>query len=285
MSTSDGQGDVRESTEMTLREPMPFEEERELFFCELGRALAEWAAVEANMMNLVAHCFPSDARPQFGMGFVKLPGFNAKLLYADGVLTRTIGKKTPFGIRWGELLQKLREQSLVRNDLAHWQVEEYPNHNVQGQRIALRPWIITKGFDFSHPPGDALWLMKVQTARLLFEAHQVMIQNYLADALGRPAPFPKSDELARNPQTIRELRLQMHAALGHPHQSLRQKRLDESARNAEASLRIAIPIGGTDGTQIPPTIDASGGQSASEDVGNTAHATQSAPGEAEEKTR
>jgi hypothetical protein len=236
-------------------EPMSVREERVLYFSQLGLALAAWSAVEAHLWNLVAHCFDQKDRPQIGTGFAALTGFDSKLRFADACIERTLrGTQSVNEIAlWQALHNDLRDRSQTRNHLAHWQTGEFAENETEGRRIALCPWINKKRQVKTKPPPRSLCVVDIARARLEFDALTARLENILTAAVGLPLRRPKADEQASDPPTIRELRLSIREALGHPQRSAQQKRQEESAKNAEASLRAPIPTGGTDGAQIEST--------------------------------
>ena len=235
---------------MTLPEQMPLDEERVVFLHTLGAALAEWAEVEGMLLQMVKSGFGENGSKIVGVGFVSIVGFNSKLKFADEAIVRSLllhGREDAKEA-WTTLAKRLQKQSEMRNELAHFQKGEFPNA-VEGRRIALCPWKYSKSWVKDAPTEDCHCVVEIVKARLEFEALRISISNYLARLRGQPEPFPKSREQADSPPTVRQLRLQIHGALGAPHLSSREIQAYESFAAAEASMRFRLE-GASDETEI-----------------------------------
>lgn len=210
-------------------------EERIAFYRELGVALAQWAQVERSLYLVVSLRFPQSHRHLLGIGFVAIEGFRSKLLFADRAITRAlIGGK--YADDWPPLMDRLATQSGLRNKLAHNQAIDFPQ-SPAGRRLALCPWIAPKGIDKSRPPPKSLCIRDIIKVRMEFENLTLDLRNFAARVDEQPEPFPKSAGRPMHPPTIRQIARQIHEELGHPRKSLREKRREESERNAAASLK------------------------------------------------
>ncbi len=138
-------------------------------------------------------------------------------------------------------MERLRNQGAMRNRLVHYQTKFFLK-NEEGRRIALCPWAAPKNRDREKPPPNALLISDIVKARLEFAALVAVLGNFSFRVAGLPvAPFPKSDEQASSPPTAHQLVRRIHEALGHPQKSSKEKRREEEAKNAAASLKIEIP--------------------------------------------
>lgn len=227
---------------MALRDPMPIEEERALFFHELGIAMAAWAIAESGIFHILMHCVPSEARAVTGVAFARLTGLSPKLQFVNGAMERIFGEGSPGYAEWGIVLQDIRDESGKRNNLAHWVPEVYEAAPV-GKRVVLRHWVVNKGGGRRQgmPPDGALSIHEIVSYRASFVALGLRLTNYEDRLLQRKERAPKSGEQPQNPPPIRTLRLQMHAALGHQHESSIERRRREDADNAAKSLEIPMP--------------------------------------------
>lgn len=264
---------------------MPIEEERVIFYCELGKALAEWATVEGSLAEVVKIVVEPKSRPIVGIGFMSIVGMHSKMKFADDAVRRGIhlySRAEEMG-NWQSLIDRIRGQSETRNHLAHYQIAEFPNNNAIGKRIALCPWKYPKQWDKTGPLVGSYCIMEIVKARLEFESLWKSLVNFVNRLIRRAEPHPRSDERASNPPTIQLLRRQTHAALGHQHLSSREKRAIESALNAASSLRPRQEDD-DNGTQVEgdaATITP-GGRGAPEDVGNAPGAKENGQEEAPE---
>jgi len=204
------------------------------YFYALGRALAAWSRLEAKLFKAAVACFHEENHPSLAVGFVKIQGFRNKLSFADGTITRAF-HGTEFVEEWTAIFDKVRSASYKRNDLAHFQSGEFPL-NEEGRRWALCPWITRKGRDKTKPPDNSYCVRDLVILELEFNALTVQIANFAARARGQKEPFPKSDEQPDNPPTIQQIARLIHAELGHPQKSSREKRLEDDEKNAAASL-------------------------------------------------
>lgn len=215
------------------------EEERVIFAREHGRAMGAWVEVEQHLWNTAAHCFRPVDRPVFGIGFAAISGLHPKLQFANAAIIRKLQEHglTQFVEQWEVLSDRIKTQAGTRNNLAHWQVGEFEKNPTSGRRVALCPWINVKRRDKTAPPGNAMCIMELVKARLEFVALSVALENYLTATAHLPDKFPKPLEKTAKPPTLRQLRVELHTDLGHPHASAKERRAAESAANAEASLR------------------------------------------------
>jgi hypothetical protein len=220
-------------------EQITIEEERIAYYYQLGLALSAWTRLEAWLLGTILRCVPIAAeteltRNSLAMGFVSIQGARNKILFAGAMVRRTLAGHA-LAEEWEALQEKLLAESGKRNDLAHYQTQEFPN-NTEGRRFALCPWSYPKGHDTTKPAPGSHCLKDIVVMRYSFETLNVKLANFLARACNQPAPFPISDEQPSNPPDLRQIANQIHAELGHPRKSSREKRLEEDVKNASASL-------------------------------------------------
>ena len=226
-------------------------EEHVIFYRELGLAMAQWSQVERALYLLASLCFSPNDRHIFGMGFVGIEGFRSKLQFTDKAVTRTIaGRK--IAAEWPDLFERVSTQSGMRNKLAHNQIRQFLSAN-EGRRWAVSPWYAPKGTDKTKPAPGSLCVIEIIKVRLEFAALTIALRNFAARACKLQEPFPKSDERPPDPPTIHQITRQIHEELGHPQKSSREKRLEESALNAAASLLISEEK--DDGTETENTLN------------------------------
>jgi len=209
-------------------------EEEIAYFYELGRTLRQWSEIEGLLLSLARACAVEElTKNAIGMGFTSIQGFRNKLLFVGAAVTRLLPAKHKDD--WEKVQAKLFTESGKRNDLAHFRTLEFPQSS-KGRRWALSPWQTRIGSDNTKPPEGSYCVLDLVIMRHSFAASNVKLANFIARICAQPAPFPESDEQPEDPPTIEQIRRRIHAELGHPQKSSREKRQEESALNAAASL-------------------------------------------------
>ena len=221
---------------------MDLNEEEFAFGQAVMYAFASWANVEASMYLVASYCFPKSHRHILGMGFTGIEGFRSKKQFTDRAVTRKY-----VGTRhikdWEKLCDELGTQSEIRNKLAHNKTRVFPT-NTEGRRWAICPWTMPKGTNKTKPPPKSYCLIDIFKFSNEFYALHVRLNNFAARIARKKAPFLKVDERPLHPPTIRQIANQIHARLGHPQLSSRERQRLENERDVAASLKI--PIGGKD---------------------------------------
>jgi len=218
-------------------------EEEIAYFHAIGLALTAWSNLESRLMDAVLRCVPSSeeaelTRNSLAMGFVSMQGARNKILFAGAMLRRTLQTANPRAIgEWDELQQKLQSEAGKRNHLAHFKTARFPD-NTEGRRWALCPWHRPKKSSSSKPPPESYCLLDLVSMQYSFMATDARLANFLARICLEQEPFLKSDEQPERLPELRQIARQIHAELGHPQKSSREKRLEESALNAAASLEV-----------------------------------------------
>lgn len=209
-----------------------------VFHFEHSVAITQWAALEQSLFRVVAKCFNEGDINVLALGFVSIENFRSKLQFAD----RTIMRKhinTQHGADWKSLYNRLKSSSTQRNNLVHYPQMAYP-HNTAGRRYALIPWVNEKHQNRAIPPKGSLCIKEIIKVRYEFFAINLSLANFGCRLSGIKEQFPKSSEQAMHPPTILQLKNQMHELLGHPQKSSREKRKEQDAANAAASLTQTI---------------------------------------------
>lgn len=224
----------------SMPEITPAEEEI-AYFHQLGLALSVWSNIEGQLLEAVLRCVPSSSeaeltRNSLAMGFVSMQGARNKILFAGAMVRRVLESANPAAVgEWNDIQEKLFAESGKRNDLAHYQSRPFPRNDVEGRRWALCPWHHPKGINKDKPPPDSYCLLDLVTMEYSFMATSARLANFLARICSQREPFPKSYEQPADLPDLRQIARQIHAELGHPQKSSRERRIEESARNAAAS--------------------------------------------------
>jgi hypothetical protein len=227
---------------------MTLAEEFLVFTSLIGEAITLWALVEKNLNDAAVSFVHEDDRDSISIGFFKLEGFKAKLTFADGVVTSKLAAE--HFEAWTKLVDRLDVKSRSRNRIAHFPVGMYVDAK-EGRRVTMGPWTILTPVDPRQTPPKPTIIAASDLLKIVeeFAALSNALENFVARIRGQPEPHPKSAEQPTHEMTIRLRLRQIHAELGHPQQSLREKKRAESARNAEASLRDPLPGKDADGTE------------------------------------
>jgi hypothetical protein len=218
---------------------MTLDEEFLVFTSLIGEAITSWALVERGLNDVVVSFVNNDDRDSISIGFFKLEGFKAKLIFADGVVTSKLAAE--HFEDWTRLVKRLDTKSKSRNRIAHFPVGMDGQEDA-GRRVTLRPWTILAPVNPKDRPPQRTIIVASDLLKIVeeFVALSNALENFAARVRGQPEPHPKSAEQATHQMTIQTRLRRIHAELGHPRQSLREKRIRESAENAAASLRNPI---------------------------------------------
>ena len=177
------------------------EQELVIFHYRLGLALAQWSHVEASIVDVVANLFTIDdfSSQAITAGLNSCEGFRAKLKFADEVVKRKLTDSTHLE-RWNQLVNKARDSSGKRNNLAHWLIQKYPNMK-PGKRVVLRPWVMRKPAsdgERSRPPEGSKRIMDLvdyaeQFAKLGDEFQDLFGSLFATGCRLRESGAPKGD--------------------------------------------------------------------------------------------
>ena len=207
-SQMSGHGKTRAGGDASL------EEEEAAFFHELGLAISQWAAVENQLLYVLAKDM---TRKQFEFlkhGYFSIRVFQEKLSFVNGLLTRSLKRKK--GIeRWQTLSKRLMRCSTQRNHLAHWPVVSFLAEDV-GRRIGLTKWLADARFTSKGPmaPLDALCLLDVVRIRHAFSELFWDLTDLAHDRKKRPRPWPRSLERSQPPLQVHTVIDQIRSKLG-----------------------------------------------------------------------
>ena len=187
---------------------MTAEQERALFYHELGRALSQWAYVELDLRHLITACVPIEARRFVAVGYFSIENFRSKLAYCDSIVVESKHATTTV-LRWQPLADRIRTASSRRNRLAHWTMMMYPRGKT-GRRCALVEWAPNEfsapskqelDKNPSGPPSSAICLRQVLEARYEFESLTPALANLRAAFLGEPESWPEDNSVPAIPKS------------------------------------------------------------------------------------
>ena len=217
---------------------MKLHEELFAFKYELGDAIAQWGYVERHKLNIALSCVSHADRNALAISYHSIENFRSKLAVCDNLVTHKFKTSKHFE-QWVSCRDRIGKAASKRNKIAHGWHKFYP-HNTAGRRWAIIPIHHADGdlfhIDGAKPPKEAICLRGLVAIRLEFHALTTQVCNVYELLRGHRAPFPKSLEQAENPPTIQNIANRIHAALGHPQKSSREKRREREDANAAASL-------------------------------------------------
>lgn len=236
-----------------------FEEERVAYYIEYGEALAAWVHVE-NALSLVAKLFFDEGMPRnmIAIGLTGIQGFHSKLQFVDRCVTRGIAPRKDGPTLqevWNELVVDLDSLSSKRNHLAHYLTMPFEKNKTEGRRIALCPWVIQKGTDKTQPPAGSYCVVDLIRTHREFSEMNVRLLNFCYQLVGSQERLERSVKPEDSLPTIQQIVDQIHEELGHRRVSAKEKKRDENARNAAASLAIHAALNATEGAD---TLKATG---------------------------
>lgn len=202
------------------------DEEHVAFYHELGLTITQWAHVEIALANTVAACCLKDADVgRVANAFYSIENFRSKLAFCDALMSE-VHKDRPVLDLWKALSTRLSAAASKRNKLAHHRVIVY-SQSTPGRRNAIVPWYVDKPKKKSKknlPPQGALCVRDINAIRFEFAALYCSLIRFSWKLRGAGAqePFPESYEQPMRPNSIPQLRGQIHAILGHPQQPSRK---------------------------------------------------------------
>jgi hypothetical protein len=233
-----------------MTEAMKKNEEHVAFYYELGVTISQWAMVEVALLWCVTACLKHESEHKaVALGFMSIENFRSKLDFAEAQVGRTLVGTNKYR-EWVALVDKVRRASTKRNKLVHRQVQIF-TENKAGRRWLLVPTIFRKTKKSkSGEPEDSIGVMNIIHYRYDFASCYVALASFSASLRGQRATFPISLEPPKGPQSIRNVARRIHEVLGHPQKSSRQKRREQDAANAAASLQTPL---GTDTKGVDET--------------------------------
>lgn len=199
-------------------------EEKLALHCQLGLAITEWASVEDKLALVL--CSATKDPVALLLGFFSIENFRSKLKHTDTILKFKLKKNAPARGRWSELYVRLEKASAKRNRIAHSLLWEDTEQKI-GKRYALTEWLASHQAGRAKRPQmkGALYVQDLAGIRADFSelAHHLagLCPVIVDDTLPLP-PLTSSAQQSRLP-TIRTISAQIHAALGPPPKSSRQK--------------------------------------------------------------
>jgi hypothetical protein len=127
---------------------MDAKRESVLFHYELGRAISQWANVEAGIASVLAVCLRDDGEKASDLNpkrieamiieYEALDTFRAKVMFARDLFGKSrLG--TVYGEEFADLLESAEQLAVKRNRMAHWQASHIMNATTPGRRVLLQP--------------------------------------------------------------------------------------------------------------------------------------------------
>lgn len=205
-------------------------EEDLIFHYELGKAISSWAVIERMLIGIATTCVHKSAERSLLASFYSIENFRSKLAFVDSFIRTNHSDKTTLD-HWARVHNDLTRCAKARNSLAHRALFKFADeHSHPGRRVALlEPSEIERSErsasppTFTKPPPGALCLRDIAITNDEFRILNYAMLLFWRNLLGRPTRAAKSDELARSPQTIRQLRNRTRAALELPPLPSRKK--------------------------------------------------------------
>ena len=191
----------------------------------MGRAITDWALVEAGLMKVIAAL--SDDPVSIALGFFSIENFRSKLKFADVIIKFHI-KEDATRKLWVNIFDKLDRAATRRNHLAHRKVRHDPAQKA-GRRYALVEWLAPtvksrrKNEEKKPVLSGALYVREVIAIRAQFAWVSQALDNFLLAFVGKEQP-PEFDEPPMGPMGLRTISAQIRAALELPLKPLRKKR-------------------------------------------------------------
>lgn len=181
-------------------------EERVIFFHAIGRALEQWARVEAELEEVAEACVSPEDSGAIIAGLNAVENFRSKLAMCDAMVIHCFSS-SPHLALWSNVKTKTGQVSQKRNKIAHNRHKHIANGQ-PGRRYALVPTRSTLKAD---PP---LFVRDIEAARLEFSALCASLRYARSLLLGLSAQPPAFHEQSDRPPSLREIRDQIHAELG-----------------------------------------------------------------------
>jgi hypothetical protein len=238
---------------------IPFEHERMAYYVHYGKVMAAWGYVEQALYLIVSVFFPEGMpRHMLGMGFTGIQGFHSKRQFAERAVTRGIANienGAQLHARWAEILAEVDTVTTKRNHLAHFTTKAFESNQTEGRRIALCPLSAPKKWPKDQPPPGSYCVRELIRTRREFEDVNNQLLNFAFQLLGQPTPIEQSAQPEEDLPTIQQIVDRMHEELGHRRVSARERKREQDARNAAASLEIHASL---DATEEDDSVQATG---------------------------
>lgn len=204
------------------QEEMNVGEERVIFFCSIGEALAQWAYMEAHLQKAGSLSVPFLSRPALIAGIASIENFRARVQFVDEMLAARFAEHKHFPF-WLEVRERLDKAAPKRNRLAHNVPVMYPNGEI-GRRYALEEWGHEPTHHGTRPSTTAICLKRI--IQLRREFHQLTTDLVSVQMLlegGHRLP-PEFDTPADSPPAMRHIRDLIRGGFGLPRLEPRAKK-------------------------------------------------------------
>jgi hypothetical protein len=208
------------------KEEMTFDQEHLAFFEALGRSITAWADVEMALCGVAQATVRKPDRQAIAVGFLSVDVFRSKLQLAGNMVSHRHGRHKIFD-RWLELQKTLGDLAAKRNKMAHRPVVRFLNAE-PGRRVALTTWLVNSAeppaFARNKPISGELCLRDIIAIEFEFIAIRYALWNFATRLRRERVFFPAALEQPKNPPEIRKIANHLHARLGHPRLSSRERR-------------------------------------------------------------
>ncbi|MDP2223016.1 hypothetical protein [Nitrosomonas sp.] len=216
---------------------MNLAEERLLLNSELGKAVAQWGYVEAQMLGIVKHCSLKEGE-SVPVAYLSIENFRSKLAFCDNLVTSK-AKDIPLLTYWKDIRDRCQALAKKRNQLAHGWHALYL-HGTSGKRFGITPTLTAEGKlvhrEGEKPPPGTLFLRDVVAYRTEFHVLTRQLCN-VSEMLGSDwKPFPEADLPIPKPPTIRQLENELRIELGREPRLKRSSKLVQKTGPALVSL-------------------------------------------------
>jgi hypothetical protein len=181
---------------------MDAKRESVLFHYEVGRAITQWANVEAGIASVLVICLRDDGEKPSGpnaqriqsvvAGYEAIDSFRSKVSFANAVF-RNSRLGFSHGHEFADLLKTAEKRSSKRNHMAHWQASHIVSATKPGRRVLLQPRP-SKQTTILERLGSGMGLRDIAMARLEFFDSYMRLQQFAVRF------YPK-DPLSASPAT------------------------------------------------------------------------------------
>lgn len=215
------------------KEELTFDEEHLLFYEAIGKAITAWSEVEIALCAVGLTVVKKSDEPAITVGFFAIESFRSKLQFISELVCLRYGTKKRIFEDWLAMQTAVSGLSTKRNHLAHWPIIRFPKAD-QGRRIALTTWLVPNrhkplekpepAFARDKPISSELCLRNIISFEMEFVAIKFALWSFVARLRKQIAPVPANYAQPQSPPEIRKLADHLHARLGHPRLSSREKR-------------------------------------------------------------
>ncbi|MEQ1715724.1 MAG: hypothetical protein ABL907_07035 [Hyphomicrobium sp.] len=199
---------------MAAESTLNINEEQMAFYWEIGLAITQWSHVEHGLYLIVFRAFENADKAQLSNGFFSIENFRSKLAFVDRVFNASNHCDT-FGQEWAAIAAEVRGLATRRNELAHSRVNIITGAP-EGRRFAIVPLFGPepgKKHGRNQPPPGSICLRDIDLTRLQFSRATARLWSLYLRMGGEEDSFAEAAQREPKPQTLVQLKRQMHAML------------------------------------------------------------------------